>query len=60
MIMAGQALQRQCRDVSKTCCFLTNTSGSVIRAALGGIVTVAVSLLWMKPFPSLRHVEHRE
>jgi MFS family permease len=34
--------------------------GAVPAAALGGIATVAVALLWMKLFPSLREVERLE
>ena len=34
--------------------------GAVPAAALGGIATIAVALLWMKLFPSLREVERLE
>ena len=34
--------------------------GAVPAAALGGIATIAVALLWMKLFPSLREVERVE
>jgi len=34
--------------------------GAVPAAALGGIATIAVALLWMKLFPSLRKVERLE
>ena len=34
--------------------------GAVPAAALGGLGTVAVALLWMKWFPSLRHIERLE
>ncbi len=34
--------------------------GAVPAAALGGIGTIAVALLWMKLFPALRHVERLE
>jgi MFS family permease len=34
--------------------------GTVPAAVLGGVATVAVALLWMKLFPTLRHVEKLE
>ncbi len=34
--------------------------GAVPAAALGGVATVAIALLWMKLFPSLREVERLE
>jgi hypothetical protein len=34
--------------------------GAVPAAALGGIGTIAVALLWMKLFPTLRNVERLE
>jgi MFS family permease len=34
--------------------------GAVPAAALGGIATIAIALLWMKLFPSLREVERLE
>lgn len=34
--------------------------GTVPAAALGGLGTIAVALLWMKLFPALRHVERME
>jgi hypothetical protein len=34
--------------------------GAVPAAALGGVGTVAVALLWMKRFPTLRDVERLE
>ena len=34
--------------------------GAVPAAALGGVATIAVALLWMKLFPSLREVERLE
>jgi MFS family permease len=34
--------------------------GTVPAAVLGGVATVAVALLWMKLFPTLRHVERLE
>ena len=34
--------------------------GTVPAAILGGVATVAIALLWMKLFPSLRNVEKLE
>jgi MFS family permease len=34
--------------------------GTVPAAVLGGVATIAVALLWMKLFPTLRHVERLE
>jgi hypothetical protein len=34
--------------------------GTVASAMLGGVATVAIALLWMKLFPSLRDVEKLE
>jgi predicted MFS family arabinose efflux permease len=34
--------------------------GAVPAAALGGVATIAIALLWMKLFPSLRDVERLE
>ena len=34
--------------------------GTVPAAALGGLGTIAVALLWMKLFPAVRHVERME
>jgi hypothetical protein len=34
--------------------------GTVPAAALGGVATVAIALLWMKLFPTLRDVERLE
>jgi hypothetical protein len=34
--------------------------GAVPAAALGGLGSIVVALLWMKLFPSLRHVERLE
>jgi hypothetical protein len=34
--------------------------GTVASAVLGGVATVAIALLWMKLFPSLRKVERLE
>ena len=34
--------------------------GTVPAAVFGGVATVAVALLWMKLFPSARHVETLE
>jgi hypothetical protein len=34
--------------------------GAMSAAALGGIGTILVALLWMKPFPALRDVERLE
>jgi predicted MFS family arabinose efflux permease len=34
--------------------------GAVPAAALGGIATVAIALLWMRLFPTLRNVERLE
>ncbi|WP_426426475.1 hypothetical protein [Bradyrhizobium genosp. A] len=34
--------------------------GAMPAAVLGGVCTVAVALLWMKLFPSLRQVESLE
>jgi hypothetical protein len=34
--------------------------GTVPAAVFGGVATVAVALLWMKLFPTLRHVEKLE
>jgi hypothetical protein len=34
--------------------------GTVPAAALGGVATIAVALLWMKLFPSLREVNRLE
>ena len=34
--------------------------GAVPAAALGGLATVAVALLWMRLFPTLRDVERLE
>jgi hypothetical protein len=34
--------------------------GAMPAAALGGLGTIAVALLWMKLFPALRHVERLE
>ena len=34
--------------------------GAVPAAVLGGLGTIAVELLWMKLFPTLRHVERLE
>jgi hypothetical protein len=34
--------------------------GAMPAAVLGGVATVAIALLWMKPFPTLRQVEMLE
>jgi hypothetical protein len=34
--------------------------GTVPAAVFGGVATIAVALLWMKLFPTLRHVETLE
>jgi hypothetical protein len=34
--------------------------GAVPAAALGGVATIAIALLWMKLFPALRDVERLE
>jgi predicted MFS family arabinose efflux permease len=34
--------------------------GTVASAVLGGVATVAIALLWMKLFPTLRRVEKLE
>jgi uncharacterized protein (DUF2062 family) len=34
--------------------------GAIPAAALGGVGTVVIALLWMKLFPSLRNVERLE
>jgi uncharacterized protein (DUF2062 family) len=34
--------------------------GAMPAAALGGLATIAVALLWMKLFPTLRNVERME
>ena len=34
--------------------------GTVPAAVLGGVGTIAIALLWMKLFPTLRHVEKLE
>ena len=36
------------------------SAGPSVAAALGGIGTIVVALLWMKLFPSLRNVERLE
>jgi hypothetical protein len=34
--------------------------GTIPSAALGGLATIAIALLWMKLFPTLRDVERLE
>jgi hypothetical protein len=34
--------------------------GTVPAAFLGGVATIAIALIWMKLFPTLRHVERLE
>ncbi len=34
--------------------------GTVPAAVLGGVGTIAIALLWMKLFPTLRHIEKLE